>query len=269
MQERVEDGCATVGSMAVDWARYLAAYHRDNPGITERVLSRSTHGKVGDPYRWLRSGLPQEPGVVVDVAAGNLPLRPLFSRDTRYIGCDLSESELALAAGQGRSGRVLADINRLPLADACADAAVSSMGLMLVTSPQAALNELARVLRPGGALALLLPAQWPLRPIDVLPLLSLSWALKGPGSMPNVIGARRARRLIRRAGLAPLDIRRVRFRLPIRSAADAELAVAALYTPGRSEKQRKRAVAALKPLAPNRELPVPLLRVIASRSPAD
>lgn len=252
--------------MAVDWQRYLAAYHGENPGITERVLRRSVHRDHVNPYRWLRAGLPREPRVVVDAAAGNLPLRPLFADDTAYVGCDLSKSELTLAASQGRSGMVLADINRLPLADSCADAALSSMGLMLAATPQSALDELARVLRPGGTLALLLPAQWPLRPADLLPLASLIWALRGPGSMPNVIGNRRARQLIRKAGLIATDVQRVRFRFPIASVADAELAVAALYTPGRSERQRDQAITSLERLAPDGELPVPLMRVTARKA---
>ncbi len=252
--------------MGVDWERYLAAYHGENPGITERVLRQSVHRDHGDPYRWLRAGLPHRPRVVVDAAAGNLPLRPLFADDTAYIGCDLSKAELTLAASQGRTGMVLADINRLPLADSCADAALSSMGLMLAVKPQRALDELARVLRPGGTLALLLPAQWPLQLADLPRLVSLIWALRGPGSMPNVVGPRRARQLIRKAGLVAPDIQRVRFRFPIASAADAELAVAALYTPGRSERQRDQAVSALERLAPDGELPVPLMRVTARKA---
>ena len=121
-RERAAVPCATVSSMGVDWERYLAAYHGENPGITERVLRQSVHSDHGDPYRWLRAGLPHKPRVVVDAAAGNLPLRSLFADDTAYVGCDLSKSELTLAASQGRMGVVLADINRLPLADECADA---------------------------------------------------------------------------------------------------------------------------------------------------
>lgn len=70
--------------------------------------------------------------------------------------------ELAAAAASRRAPGVsdrlrlaVGRANRLPLPDAAMDAAVSSFVIQLVPSRSAALREIARVLRPGGLLALL------------------------------------------------------------------------------------------------------------------
>lgn len=68
--------------------------------------------------------------------------------------------ELAMAEarrnGSGVAGRLrllVASADRLPLPDTSVDAAVSSFVIQLVPSRAAALREIARVLRPGGAFA--------------------------------------------------------------------------------------------------------------------
>jgi SAM-dependent methyltransferase len=51
-----------------------------------------------------------------------------------------------------REGDLLGDCLRLPLRAGCADLALSQAVLEHVTDPQAAVDEMRRVLRPGGAL---------------------------------------------------------------------------------------------------------------------
>jgi hypothetical protein len=130
---------------------------------------------------------------------------------------------------------------------------------------QETLAEVARVLRPGGTLAAIVPATWPLRPPDLVPLGVLVVCLGGPGSMPHQLGSRRLGRATAAAGLSVRSLARERFPFPLATPADADLAVRALYTPGRSDRQRRRAAAALVRLPSSMQLPVPLLRLVAVR----
>ncbi len=76
------------------------------------------------------------------------------------LGVDISEPMLARAvrAESGpQVGFLRADAQRLPLRDDTVDAVVSIAVLQLIPEPAAALSEIARVLRPGGRLAIMVP----------------------------------------------------------------------------------------------------------------
>ena len=80
----------------------------------------------------------------------------------RAIGVDFASAMLALgskkAAARGLSRRVRlvrGDALRLPVADGVADAATVAFGIRNVSDAEAGCAELARVLRPGGRLAIL------------------------------------------------------------------------------------------------------------------
>ena len=91
----------------------------------------------------------------------------------RVIGVDFSHEMLRLGLEKVRAhavGRRITlargDAMRLPLGAASVDAAVISFGIRNVQEPEVALRELARVLRPGGRLAILefgLPTSRPFR----------------------------------------------------------------------------------------------------------
>lgn len=78
----------------------------------------------------------------------------------RVIGVDMTDAQLAKAAGlagiagqgnvQFRYGR----IERLPMADGCVDVVISNGVINLAPDKGAVFAEVARVLRPGGRLAL-------------------------------------------------------------------------------------------------------------------
>jgi SAM-dependent methyltransferase len=249
-----------------DWASYLAQFHADRPGITEQAFRHAIHPEIGTPYAWLTAALPNPPGAVLDIACGNAAVLPWLTGHDRYLGVDSSPAEIAQARAQQRGPVTLGDASSLPVPDTSVDTVVSSMGLMLVRPIQAAVAELARVLRPGGTVVLLLPAIWPVLPRDLALGAALALPLPGPGSMPTQVGPRRIRRLLGDTGLTVADLSRRRFPFPLATAEHAALAVRSLYTPGRTTDQVRRAEHALARHArPGAELPVPLMRVVARR----
>ncbi len=162
-----------------DWPGYLADYHAERPGITEDLLTLARDGGLS-PYSWAGEAVPGG-GTVLDLCCGSGPMRPHLTPD-RYVGMDLSASELARAQGLPV---VRADASRLPLADASVTAVVISMALQLVPWFPT-LAEVRRVLRPGGLLVATVPANQPLSAGDWVRYGRLSVALRIAGpSYPN------------------------------------------------------------------------------------
>jgi len=91
--------------------------------------------------------------VVLDVGCGTGDFcRDLQAAGHRAVGFDLSEGMLRAADGSLRL--VLADGLRLPVPDAVADGVTCGFALRNVVDPAGLFLELARVLRPGGRMAL-------------------------------------------------------------------------------------------------------------------
>ena len=113
------------------------------------------------PIEWLN--VPPG-GVALDVGSGPGSVTAALARaaapDGFALGVDISEPMLARAvrshAGP-HTGFLRADAQQLPLRDETVDAAVSIAVLQLIPDPAAALREIARVLRPGARLALMVP----------------------------------------------------------------------------------------------------------------
>lgn len=113
------------------------------------------------PTQWLN--IPAG-GVVLDVGCGPASITSSLTRavgqDGLVLGVDLSEAMLARAVRGDwgpQVGFLRADAQHLPLRDETVDAVVSIAALQLVPEPAAALAEMARVLRPGGRLAVMVP----------------------------------------------------------------------------------------------------------------
>jgi demethylmenaquinone methyltransferase/2-methoxy-6-polyprenyl-1,4-benzoquinol methylase len=116
---------------------------------------------MGQEPRWRRvvaRELRIRPGSrVLDLAAGtgasSLPIRALGAQ---VVACDFSLGMLAVGRERHPDlGLVAGDALHLPFADAAFDAATISFGLRNVANVDIALQELARVTRPGGTLVVL------------------------------------------------------------------------------------------------------------------
>jgi SAM-dependent methyltransferase len=93
---------------------------------------------------------------VLDAGAGEGRYKRFFPT-ARYTGLDLAVGD---TAWDYTGLDVLGDLTRLPFADARFDAALNIVTLEHVRDPAAVLCELARVLRPGATLLLVVPQDW-------------------------------------------------------------------------------------------------------------
>jgi phosphatidylethanolamine/phosphatidyl-N-methylethanolamine N-methyltransferase len=96
-------------------------------------------------------------GPILDVGVGTGLELPMFAPDARLFGVDLSEPMLRRAVDRSRrdglshvEGLACMDATRLAFADSSFGAALLMYVLTVVPDPAAVLDEVARVVRPGG-----------------------------------------------------------------------------------------------------------------------
>ena len=233
----------------VNWRVYLSEFHRERAGIAEAVLSRALAGDHS-PYRWLARAVSANAGIVLDLACGSGPMsRELAQPGRTVIGLDLSEHELALAVDRGPGPWIRADALQLPFKDQCIDVVTSSMGLVVVQPLSRVVGEVARVLRPGGVLAAIAPAIRPLGPRDLRVLTRINGRLRTKPQFPG-----------------PVEDARERYRFSIRSRADAELVMSALYLPNTRWSRVESAIEYLEGRLKRREVvdvAIPMRRLVA------
>jgi arsenite methyltransferase len=155
----VEDAAVpkNTGAIQSAWASPVGSMLYDNTQAVARKLLAAWQ----QPTEWLN--IPPG-GIALDVGCGPGSVTASLARavgpDGLALGVDISEPMLARAvraeAGP-QTGFLRADAQRLPLRDETVDAVVSIAVLQLIPDPVAALSEMARVLRPGGRLAVMVP----------------------------------------------------------------------------------------------------------------
>ncbi|MEU9308394.1 class I SAM-dependent methyltransferase [Streptomyces sp. NPDC048256] len=133
------------GARAADWD---SRFPDDGPAYAAAV------GRLG-----LRAG-----ARVLDAGCGTgralTPLRAAVGPSGVVVGADLTPAMLAAAvrAGRDRAGKLMvADVTALPFRSASLDAVFAAGLVAHLPRPRENLRELARVVRPGGTLALFHP----------------------------------------------------------------------------------------------------------------
>jgi len=145
------------GPIQAAWASPIGSMLYDNAQAFSRRLISAWQA----PIEWLN--IPPG-GIALDVGSGpgnvTASLARVAGPDGLALGVDISEPMLARAVRNEAGphvGFIRADAQRLPLRDNTVDAVVSTAALQLIPHPTAALTEMARVLRPGGRLAIMVP----------------------------------------------------------------------------------------------------------------
>ncbi|UXA07320.1 methyltransferase domain-containing protein [Mycobacterium sp. SMC-2] len=152
------DGVAkNTGPIQAVWASSIGSMLYDNA----QAMSRRLFSLWRLPIEWLN--IPPG-GIALDVGSGPGNVTASLARaagpDGLALGVDISEPMLARAVRNEAGpqvGFIKADAQRLPLRDNTVDVVVSIGVLQLVPNPAAAIAEMARVLRPGGRAAILVP----------------------------------------------------------------------------------------------------------------
>ena len=147
-------------------------------------------------------------GTLALAALRRWPLARVIGVDPARRLLEYAESDAAAAGLAHRLTTTVGEADRLPLADASADAAVSSFVLQLVPNRAAAVREAFRVLRPGGTFASL---TWhadedPFEPEDVFDDVLEDLDITPPDRSPGV------GRSYSSAEAAAAELRRIGFR---------------------------------------------------------
>jgi ubiquinone/menaquinone biosynthesis C-methylase UbiE len=130
------------------WDKHSRSYDREM-GFFDRFV-------FGDSREWACS---RASGDVLEVAVGTGLNLDKYPPDARLTGIDFSAQMLDIARARAKkSGRLVelqeADAHKLPFDDATFDTVVCTFGLCAIPDIDTALDEMTRVLRPGGKLIL-------------------------------------------------------------------------------------------------------------------
>jgi ubiquinone/menaquinone biosynthesis C-methylase UbiE len=158
--ELVEEDSASprkTGAIQALWASPVVAMVYDNAQAVLRKLVSAFQ----PPVEWfdIRQG-----GIILDVGCGPASVTASLAHaagpGALVLGLDRSEAMLARAVrtqSGPQIGFLRADAQQLPLRGETVDAVVSIGVLQFIPDPVVALAEMARVLRPGGRLAVVVP----------------------------------------------------------------------------------------------------------------
>jgi len=110
----------------------------------------------------LRDALPYASGILLDLGCGGKPYYDLFAnRIMGYLGLDYPPTHLAVEeVARVAMADVYGDGAHLPLRSEIVDTVLCTQTLEHVPEPWTVMDEIARVLRPGGHLILTVPLEW-------------------------------------------------------------------------------------------------------------
>lgn len=108
-------------------------------------------------WRAMAEAAPLTHGRLLDVGCGCKPYRKLFTKVEEYLGIELDTPDNR----RTKQADLYYDGNRFPLTDASCDTLLCNQVLEHVFRQNAFLDEMLRILRPGGILILTIPFLWP------------------------------------------------------------------------------------------------------------
>lgn len=139
---------------------FLIAFHRAHPGCTALAFAPGRTETGASSYDALAAEAPATAAVVVDLGCGCgyllQRLRERGFRPSQLIGVDMSADELSLARSRPALAGVDLRLERaqwLSLADRSVDVVLSHLAFMLMSDMERVVDEIARVLAPGGRFA--------------------------------------------------------------------------------------------------------------------
>lgn len=138
----------------------MAPYYDRIIGVVERLL-------FADGRQWACT---QATGRVLEVAIGTGRNLPWYPRDVELVGVDFSRKMLDAAQLLAEQlawpvDLSVGDAQQLDFPDASFDTVVATLTLCSIPDERLAVQEMARVLRPGGRLILLDHVASPIRPV--------------------------------------------------------------------------------------------------------
>lgn len=142
---------------------YLQSWHARHPGATFTSLGSLADQMGRSSYDVLAGAIRHGGEPVLDLACGDGHLLELLGPKVPCFGSDWSTAELLAASERlGRESRLVrADATELPFSTATLGAVGCHYALMLLQPLERVLSEVARVLRPSGLFAAVLPASPP------------------------------------------------------------------------------------------------------------
>ncbi|MEL4503787.1 class I SAM-dependent methyltransferase [Luteococcus sp. H138] len=246
-----------------DWNSYLADFHAERPGIADAILTRCISGHH-NPYRWLARAVSASASTVLDIRCGAGAIGRELEADGRTVlGIDRSLAELRSATGPGPF--VQGDVRALPCADGCFDAVVSTLGWAMVHPTGDFLDEVARVLRPGGVFVGLVPTLRPLNVADMKVVGQLARMLQATPQFPSSVELK-VGKVLEHHGLRKAEDARERYHYDVANRADAELLVSGFHLPDVDPARIQQTVDWMVKRADKHgvlQVPVPLRRIVA------
>ncbi|MGA4669094.1 class I SAM-dependent methyltransferase [Propionibacteriaceae bacterium Y1923] len=254
------------------WTEYISRFHHERPGLATEVLARCRAGEH-NPHTWLARAVSGSSRRVVDIGCGSGPMSRMLERDGgTVLGLDLSWEEIQTAHRLGPGPFVQANGLALPVGSGAVDAVISSLALSVIEDTGALLDEVARVLRPGGMFAAITPTYRPINVTDMKLLGPLTARLKGPPRFPVRLDMRMGPILLEH-GLKKIEDARERYYFDVSNLEDAEALLNALYLPTIGDFSVRRAAAWLAKRAADEgepvRVPIPMRRVVAIKMRAE
>jgi ubiquinone/menaquinone biosynthesis C-methylase UbiE len=158
-------------------AAYVQDWHHRHAGATTVILGAMADDRGRTTYQVLADAIIKGDEPVLDLACGDGHLLELLRPDRASFGADLNPSELAAAAKRLEKAcpLVRSDAAVLPIHTATLGTVGCHYALMLLQPLEQVLAELARVLRPNGLLAAVLPGSPPVGASNPISVFRNAW----------------------------------------------------------------------------------------------